>query len=629
MDKLQEALDRYWNSKSFRPLQKEVISNYLMAKDTVVLMPTGGGKSICYQLPALLSDGLTLVISPLISLMQDQVDQLNQRGIKSMFFESNRGKNDIDRQFENARNGGFKLIYSSPERLVNRSFLEQLKNLNIVGIAIDEAHCVSEWGHDFRPSFMAIKNLREVFPKVAFMALTATATPEVLEDIKGGLGLEHPQVFRNSFERSNIHYRVGHAEDKMGEIKKILSDPKESVIIYCRSRSKTELMSQQLKRWGYKASYYHGGLEGSLKKQRLVDWKAETTPIMVATSAFGMGIDKSNVRKVIHLMMPESMEAYYQETGRAGRDGIDSTAILLVHPSDKTRLNDQFLSHLPDSSFIKRFFEKLTTTLNIAYGEGAGEEFKVNLKDFCDRYNFHPKKTLECLKILDREGVLELQQAYETQTYVKIVSSASVASQRAENVDDAGRILQFLMRNYQEVFRKEKKINLGQIVDLVGISFEEILKKLEGLKKENIVDFQHYNTDLKLYWKVPREDQYTLNPFLKRIKAHHQQKADKIGFMIDYAFDNGECKRNKILRYFGEKKSDLCKQCSARSCRKEETVDLDLPSEIKILLQRDPLNAYQIGLNIGVSNEFIVIALQEMIEENIIGLNELNQFYLK
>jgi ATP-dependent DNA helicase RecQ len=629
MDKLHEALNRYWNSKSFRPLQKQVISNYLMAKDTVVLMPTGGGKSICYQLPALLSDGLTLVISPLISLMQDQVDQLNQRGIKSMFFESNRGKNDIDRQFENARNGGFKLIYSSPERLVNRSFLEQLKNLNIVGIAVDEAHCVSEWGHDFRPSFMAIKNLREVFPKVAFMALTATATPEVLEDIKGGLGLEHPQVFRNSFERSNIHYRVGHAEDKMGEIKKILSDPNESVIIYCRSRSKTELMSQQLKRWGYKASYYHGGLEGSLKKQRLVDWKAETTPIMVATSAFGMGIDKSNVRKIIHLMMPESMEAYYQETGRAGRDGIDSTAILLVHPSDKTRLNDQFLSHLPDSSFIKRFFEKLTTTLNIAYGEGAGEEFKVNLNDFCDRYNFHPKKTLECLKILDREGVLELQQAYETQTYVKIVSSASVASQRAENVDDAGRILQFLMRNYQEIFRKEKKINLGQIVDLVGISFEEILKKLEGLKKDNIVDFQHYNTDLKLYWKVPREDQYTLNPFLKRIKAHHQQKADKIGFMIDYAFDNGECKRNKILRYFGEKKSDLCKQCSARSCRKKETVDLDLPSEIKILLQRDPLNAYQIGLNIGVSNEFIVIALQEMIEENIIGLNELNQFYLK
>lgn len=629
MDKLHEALNRYWNSKSFRPLQKQVISNYLMAKDTVVLMPTGGGKSICYQLPALLSDGLTLVISPLISLMQDQVDQLNQRGIKSMFFESNRGKNDIDRQFENARNGGFKLIYSSPERLVNRSFLEQLKNLNIVGIAVDEAHCVSEWGHDFRPSFMAIKNLREVFPKVAFMALTATATPEVLEDIKGGLGLEHPQVFRNSFERSNIHYRVGHAEDKMGEIKKILSDPNESVIIYCRSRSKTELMSQQLKRWGYKASYYHGGLEGSLKKQRLVDWKAETTPIMVATSAFGMGIDKSNVRKIIHLMMPESMEAYYQETGRAGRDGIDSTAILLVHPSDKTRLNDQFLSHLPDSSFIKRFFEKLTTTLNIAYGEGAGEEFKVNLNDFCDRYNFHPKKTLECLKILDREGVLELQQAYETQTYVKIVSSASVASQRAENVDDAGRILQFLMRNYQEIFRKEKKINLGQIIDLVGISFEEILKKLEGLKKDNIVDFQHYNTDLKLYWKVPREDQYTLNPFLKRIKAHHQQKADKIGFMIDYAFDNGECKRNKILRYFGEKKSDLCKQCSARSCRKKETVDLDLPSEIKILLQRDPLNAYQIGLNIGVSNEFIVIALQEMIEENIIGLNELNQFYLK
>lgn len=621
-------LQKYWGFDRFRPFQKEIISSVLEGKDTLGLLPTGGGKSICYQIPALMKEGIVLVVSPLIALMQDQVAQLKQKKIPAMMLERPSPGQSLTDQLDNLDYGPYKILFLSPERLQNSDVAQRLVRLPIHLLAVDEAHCVSEWGPDFRPAFLAIKDFRERLSNVPLLALTASATPAVLEDMKTKLALTNPVLHRASFNRPNLKYRIEKTNDKVGGLLKRLSLDEEPCIVYCRTRNKTETLYQQLKTQ-HTVAFFHGGLDEVEKKERLESWLQQDTRIMVATLAFGMGIDKSNVRQVIHMSPPESIEHYYQETGRAGRDGIDSTAILLVHPSDKTRLNDQFLSHLPDSSFIKRFFEKLTTTLNIAYGEGAGEEFKVNLKDFCDRYNFHPKKTLECLKILDREGVLELQQAYETQTYVKIVSSASVASQRAENVDDAARILQFLMRNYQEIFRKEKKINLGQIVDLVGISFEEILKKLEGLKKENIVDFQHYNTDLKLYWKVPREDQYTLNPFLKRIKAHHQQKSDKIGFMIDYAFDNSECKRNKILRYFGEKKSDLCKQCSARSCRKEETVDLDLPSEIKILLQRDPLNAYQIGIQIGVSNEFIVIALQEMIEENIIGLNELNQFYLK
>jgi ATP-dependent DNA helicase RecQ len=630
MEKMLDYLKQYWKSNAFRPLQEEVIQHYLKGKDTLVLMPTGGGKSICYQLPALLNEGQTLVISPLISLMQDQVNQLNQRGIKSMFFESQGGKNDIYRQLENARNGNFKLIYCSPERLTSEEFLLQLEKLPIKGIAIDEAHCVSEWGHDFRPAFRLIKNLRPLFPHTPFMALTATATPKVLKDIHLALGLNHPKTFSTSFERKNIQLEVRQVEDKMGTLKKLLtSSPSESVIVYCRSRSKTEHTAQQLQRWGLKAGFYHGGLEARQKKQILEDWKAEVQPIMVATNAFGMGIDKSNVRKVIHLIMPESMESYYQETGRAGRDGLPSVAVLLVHPADKDRLENQFLSHLPDSKYLKRFFKKLCDYLHISYGEGEGEEYRLSLKDFCNAYNFHPKKAQHCFGILDREGVLEMQYIHETQTHLKIKCSPSAALSRTEQGDDAARILQFLMRNYEELFRKEKKINLGQVVDLLGLGFDEIQKQMSLMNKENIMEYKQSNTDIKLFWKVPREDQYTLNPFLKRTAAHNQLKIDKIAFMLDYAFEKFECKRNKILQYFGEKKSDNCQQCSARSCQKNSSPNTGVRLEIKKILAEEAQNAYQIGLKIGTSNDSIVIALHDMMEENIIGLNEINQFYLK
>ena len=565
-----DYLKRYWKSDSFRPLQQEVIEHYLKGKDSVVLMPTGGGKSICYQLPALLDEGQTLVISPLISLMQDQVNQLNKRGIKSMFFESQGGKNDIYRQLENARNGNFKLIYCSPERLTSEEFLHRIKKLPIKSIAIDEAHCISEWGHDFRPAFRAIKNLRPLFPLTPLMALTATATPRVLKDISTALGLIQPKIFSKSFERENIQYRVCYAEDKMESLKRLLTNsPGESIIIYCRSRSKTENIARKIQRWGLKAEFYHGGLEARQKKQGLEDWKKEIQPIMVATNAFGMGIDKSNVRKVIHLIMPESLESYYQETGRAGRDGLPSEGILLVHPSDKNRLENQFLSHLPDSKYLKQFFKKLCNYLNIAYGEGESKEYKLNLKDFCNAYQFHQKKAQYCLVILDREGVFEMQHIHETQTYLKITGSPAEALRRTEQWDKAARLLQFLMRKYEELFRKEKKINLGQVADLLDLDFDQIQKQLSLLNKENIVEYQQSNTDIKLYWKVPREDNYTLNPFLKRTAAHNQLKVKKISSVLDYAFERSECKRNKILRYFGEKKSGTCQQCSAESCQKK------------------------------------------------------------
>mgnify|MGYP002883741903 CR=1 FL=1 len=586
MKKMLDYLKHYWKSDTFRPLQQEVIKHYLKGKDTLVLMPTGGGKSICYQLPALLEEGQMLVISPLVSLMQDQVNQLNQRGIKSMFFEIQSGKNDLFRQFENARNGNFKLIYCSPERLAREEFLYQIEKLPIKGIAIDEAHCISEWGHDFRPAFKAIKKIRPLFPKTPFMALTASATPKVLNEISTGLSLVNPKIFSNSFERKNIHYKVLYTENKMDVLKTLLTNsPGKSVIIYCRSRYKTENTTLQIQKWGLKADFYHGGLEARQKKQCLEDWNNETKPIMVATKAFGMGIDKSNVRKVIHLIMPESMESYYQETGRAGRDGLHSEAILLVNPADKDRLENQFLSHLPDSKYIRLFFKKLCDFLNIGFREGEGREYKLNLKDFCNAYQFDIKKSQYCFRLLNREGVFEMKYIHEKQIDLMITCSPKEALNRSKQDDDAARILKFLMRNYEQIFRKEKQINLVQIMELLGLSFSEIQKKLSLMDKENILEFQNSNSDIKLYWKIPREDNYTINPFLKRIASENDLKAKKIAFMIEYAFETSECRRNKILRYFGEEKLENCEQCSAISCQKKINPDRGSNSKEAIIIK--------------------------------------------
>ena len=370
-------------------------------------------------------------------------------------------------------------------------------------------------------------------------------------------------------KEKNIYYDVLHAEDKMATLKSLLiNSPNESVIIYCRSRFKTEHIAKEIQSWGLKAGFYHGGVEVRQKKQIYNNWKNNIYPIMVATNAFGMGINKSNVRKVVHMIMPESMESYYQETGRAGRDGRPSKAILLVHSSDKDRLENQFLSHLPDSKYVKQFYKKLCNYLQIAYGEGKGGDYKLNFKSFCDVYQFHPKKVQHCFGILEREGVLELQYMHEKHTHLKIKCSPAEAIERVTKGDDAARILQFLMRNYEEIFSKENQINLGKILDLLSLDLDEIKKQLSLMEKENIIEHKQSITDIKLYWKLPREDDYTLNPLLKRTNAHNKLRANKIKFMLDYAFEEFKCKRNKILLYFGEKKTVNCLQCSAKSCKK-------------------------------------------------------------
>ena len=561
-----DLLKKYWQYDKFRPLQKEIIEHYQNGLDTIALLPTGGGKSICYQLPAIVQEGLTLVISPLISLMQDQVNLLNEKGIKAMFLRNNKFRNPIDHQFDNAKYGNYKLLYSSPEHILNESFLMQIKSLKIDGIAVDEAHCVSEWGNDFRPAFKAIKDLKKLFPRTAMIALTASATPKVLESISSDLGMRSPKVFKTSFERKNIHYQVFYIEDKIEFIKKSLKDKKESCIIYCNSRKETELTAKKLKKWGLSCSFFHGGLDSEIKKQKLADWKNEKILVMIATSAFGMGIDKENVRKVFHFMIPESIESYYQETGRAGRDGKCSAAILLVNPIDQHRLYDLYIKNLPDQKDLKIFFKKLCDYLQIPYRGGEGIQFKMNLKDFCNTYRFQVKKIVNCFKVFDREGVFEFQQLYKAQTYVLLTCSQEQAIKRVQQNDEGGLIIQFLMRSFEDIFRTKKKIDINQLSRFLNINNEKINRYLILLEKQNMIELEFLNTDISIYWKLPREDQFTLNVFLKKVEENTKQKKDKVQKMFDYAFDINKCKRNSILSYFGENQEKVCKNCSAKSC---------------------------------------------------------------
>jgi ATP-dependent DNA helicase RecQ len=623
-------LQKYWKHDKFRAPQDEIINSVLDGKDTFGLMPTGGGKSICFQVPALMKDGICLVISPLVALMKDQVQRLQNLNIKAIALTGGIQSDEMITLLDNCEFGNYKFLYLSPERLQSDWILERIKNLPINLIAIDEAHCVSQWGHDFRPAYLKIANLKTHFPKVPFLALTASATKTVLDDIILQLGLEKPAIFTKSFARKNIAYMVFEVEDKLYRMEQILKKNPQPSIIYVRNRKSCSDTASQLQSLGFKATYYHGGLSIKEKEKNMSLWMNEEVQIIVATNAFGMGIDKSNVKTVIHIHLPESMESYYQEAGRAGRNEEKAYAVLLTSPSDKLQAQSQFINVLPDKIILTQIYIKLCTYFRIAYGEGINEQFSFNLNHFCQKYGFPTLKTFNAIQFLDRQGVLSLSQEYSEKITIQfIIDSKEVIRYMSLNPNDEPVVLSIL-RTYSGIYESQTAINLSLIAKKSSCDETVILLLLEKLKKLEIIDYHKKSNDATIIFNEVREDERTINRVSKYLETQNKQKVVQFESVLHYINEKRVCKSKLILDYFGEKAETDCGICSYCISKKKKSSDNSSISEKIIeLLKIQELNSREIQKLIKNSEDEIIFALQTLLEHNKIAIKPNNKYTLK
>ncbi|OXB25254.1 recombinase RecQ [Flavobacterium tructae] len=630
MPQAQEILSKYWKHDSFRPLQKEIIDSVLDGQDTFALLPTGGGKSICFQVPSMMLEGICLVISPLVALMKDQVANLQKRNIKAIALTGGIHTEEIIDLLDNCQYGNYKFLYLSPERLQSDWILERIKNLPINLIAIDEAHCVSQWGHDFRPAYLKISELKKYFPKIPFLALTATATPRVIEDIKTELGLKDPVLFQQSFERKNIAYMVFEVEDKLYRTEQILKKNPQPSIIYVRNRKSCINLSTQLQSLGFTATYYHGGLSAKEKDKNMQLWMSEQAQVIVATNAFGMGIDKDNVKTVIHTQLPENLENYYQESGRAGRNGEKAFSVLLFNNSDATQTEQQFLSILPDKKFLKAMYIKLCNYFQIAYGEGLDESFSFKLNNFCNKYDFPTLKTYNALQFLNQQGIITLSQEFsEKITLQFIIESKEVIRYMNLNSNDEEIILAIL-RTYPGVYDIKTPFNLSLIAKKSHHTEEQVLALLEKLKEKEIIEYKAKNNDSTVLFNEVREDELTINRVSKYLEKQNELKKEQLSSVLYYIRENKTCKNRLILDYFGEETNENCGVCSYCITLKGKITEADsIADKILYLLKSTALTSREIQSQIKLDANDIILVLQQLLENNHITILANNKYTLK
>lgn len=562
----EDTLREYWGYDSFRPLQRDIIDSILSGHDTIGLLPTGGGKSITFQVPALMLSGMTIVVTPLISLMKDQVDNLFALGIRAVYLHSGLTLRESNLALDRCRLGKAKLLYISPEKLQSPSFADTLRLFNTSLIVVDEAHCISQWGYDFRPSYLRIASLRKMFPSVPILALTASATPEVIDDIATKLEMKSPTVFRRSFTRDNISYIVREADYKEGKIIDILNKTPGSAIVYVRSRRRTRELADTLIKAGISASFYHAGLLPEDKQERQNAWKSGDTRVIVATNAFGMGIDKPDVRIVIHYDIPPSLEEYYQEAGRAGRDGKPSFAVLLTCRHDKATLSRRLAEAFPEKDTIRRIYELTCNFLNVAVGEGYNKIFEFNLPLFCTRFKFHPRVVDPALRILSQAQYFEYFDEVTTRSRVMMLL------QRNELYDlelsaDADHVLQALLRTSTGIFADYEIINEAVIARRLGVSQQSVYENLLLLSRKHILHYVPRKSSPYILLTTSREEPQHLI-FPRAIYEDRRRIMElRLNAVRQFAFSNDSCRVASMLRYFGETDAKPCGKCDV--CREK------------------------------------------------------------
>ncbi len=621
MSTYKQILTKYWGYSDFRPLQEEIISSLADDnKDVLGLLPTGGGKSITFQVPAMAKEGVCLVITPLIALMKDQVENLLEKGIKAAAVYSGMSKDEIDIVLNNAVFGAYKFLYLSPERLATRLFLTRLPDMNINYVAVDEAHCISQWGYDFRPSYLNISKIRKIIPDVPFIALTATATPKVAEDIQNKLLFKEHNLFRKSFERKNLIYIVREVEDKLKYLLKIVVKETGSGIVYVRSRKKTYEISKYLNEKGINTDYYHAGIDAKHKDIKQKQWKTGQTRVIVATNAFGMGIDKHNVRFVVHIDLPDSPEAYFQEAGRAGRDGKTAYAVLLYHKTDKINFEKRIKSNFPEIPEIKRVYSALCNYYQIPEGEGKGLIRAFGVRDFVSKFKLPIQTVLSSLKVLRNEGYIDFTEDDFTPSKVFFTIDREdlyryqVANKHFDN------FIKLILRSYTGLFSNYTSIDEDYLAKKARSKPEIIYGYLKKLAEHNVIKYIPQRKMPFIIFISERLDEKNILISNEKYTERKERYVKRAEAVIHYAESKAKCRSQILLSYFGEKNPYRCGECDV--CRRRNKLNISnyefdiINNGIKAILKENPVTVEELTDNIKCDEDKILKVIRWLIESD-------------
>ncbi len=623
-DLTRDILKQYWGYPSFRPMQEEIVDSVVEGKDTLALLPTGGGKSICFQVPAMTMEGICIVITPLISLMKDQVMHLKKIGIPAAAIFTGMHHTQVEIVYNQAVFGMLKFLYVSPERLMTDMFIEALKKMKVNLLAVDESHCISQWGYDFRPPYLKIAEIREYIPNTPVMALTATATPAVVEDIQYRLNFKERNVFQTSYERKNVTYNVIHDADKFGVMYRLFKRmDKGSGIVYVRSRKRTKIIADWLQSAGISASFYHAGLDAKTRDYRQQLWMNGTIKVIVATNAFGMGIDKPDVRLVVHLDIPDSLEAYFQEAGRAGRDLQPSEAFMIVAENDIDRLKDNIKNTYPELKKIRMIYEALGNYLQIPIGSGKNQSYNFDINDFCNAYNLSLLEVFNTIQLMEREGYIATSEALSSPSKIHIKAGREDLYRFQIEYQDFDTIIKYMLRNLPGVLSDFVNISEETISIKTGLSVEMIIKQIERLERLDFLTYIPRNDKPQIFYLTERLDISNIS-LSEDVYKNRKEDADRrLQSVIDFVNNDEICRSVQLLRYFGENIKNTCGRCDVCSSRNRNDID---NKEYKIIsdiiiseLKENSAPIYEVINNIKTyKEEKIVETIRWMVDNNII-----------